>query len=90
MTDHEEDPGYHDWLDDLNEEKRKNLMRSCGQCAYSIKEDMLRLGSPLYCYNRNCSHVDGNWTSCVDARDIEWGLCGAEGKFYKAKMKEEA
>jgi hypothetical protein len=89
MTDfHIDDPAYHDWLDMLEEKRRVEIMRSCTTCAYSLKEDVLRLGSDLYCYNRQCSHVGGNWTLCVHARDFEHGLCGSEGKFYKQREEE--
>jgi hypothetical protein len=81
---------YKEWLDYLDRQRQEGIMRSCADCSYSIKEDLLRLGSPLYCYNRSCSHISGNWTSCTDARDMEYGLCGPEGKFYKEKMETEA
>lgn len=71
---------YKDWLDMIDS---KDIVRSCSACVYAIKLDLYNLESPLYCYNDLCSHVDTRWTSCSDARNVPYGLCGTEAFHFK-------
>jgi hypothetical protein len=62
------------------------MIKSCAQCKFSLKRDRFELGSPLFCYNRECSD-DGKsfWTPCYSARGVISGKCGPEGKYHVDK-----